>query len=52
MFGKYKKNNYNRNNIIIILIGIKKENLYKEVNIELINVLHFKNIHQLVNDLK
>lgn len=41
MFGKYKKNNYNRENIIIFLIGIKKENLYNEINIELMNVLYF-----------
>ena len=41
MFGKYKKNNYNRENIIIFLIGIKKENLFNEINIELMNVLYF-----------
>jgi len=54
MFGKYKKNNYNRENIMIFLIGIKKDNInninniinkknkvYNEINIELMNVLYF-----------
>lgn len=58
MFGKYKKNNYNRENIMIFLIGIKKDNInninniinkknkvYNEINIELMNVLYFKSIH-------
>ena len=40
MFGKYKKT-YERNNLIIIFFGYKKNKNNNIVDIELINVIYF-----------